>query len=289
MKAWVKNMSKYTTEVRFICEQYAGLMESQGYSNVDEIIQKALPKIFDFSFPIFDENYRNVLCTKIIKHYYTREIGCETVGLWKLWLNVKMNEVMPYYNQLYKSELLEFNPLYTKNVTNSHKNEYGSNAEENESINDTTTETHKTEVNGNTSSTNTTETTGSGTSDSSVTEWNLFNDTPQGSVVNISDNTYLSNATKNTNETNGNSATKNNSSGSGSVTNAETNNTSGNITYGRIRGNNNQLKSTEEYTEEVLGYDGISASDLLSKFRETFLNIDMLIIEECSDLFFQLW
>ena len=289
MQVEVKKLSKYTTEVRFICEQYANLSESQGYSNVEEIIQKALPKIFDFSFPIFDENYRNVLCTKIIKHYYTREIGCETVGLWKLWLNVKMNEVMPYYNQLYKSELLEFNPLYTKNVTNSHKNEYGSNAEENESINDTTTETRKTEVNGNTSSTNTTETTGSGTSDSSVTEWDLFNDTPQGSVVNISDNTYLTNATKNTNETTGNSSTKNNSSGSGSVTNAETNNTSGNTTYGHIRGNSNQLKSTEEYTEEVLGYDGISASDLLSKFRETFLNIDMLIIEECSDLFFQLW
>lgn len=282
-------MSKYTTEVRFICEQYAGLKESQGYSNVDEIIQKALPKIFDFTFPIFDENYRNVLCTKIIKHYYTREIGCETVGLWKLWLNVKMNEVMPYYNQLYKSELLEFNPLYTKNVTNNHKNEYGSNAEENESINDTTAETRKTEVSGNTSSTNSTETTGTGESGSNVTEWNLYNDTPQGSVVNIGDNTYLSNATKNTNETNGNSSTKNNSSGSGSVTNAETNNTSGNTTYGRVRGNSNQLKSTEEYAEEVVGYDGVSASDLLSKFRDTFLNIDMLIIEECSDLFFQLW
>ena len=65
----VVDMSKYTTEVRFICEQYAGLGESKGYSSVDDIIQKALPKIFDFSFPIFDENYRNVLCTKIIKHF----------------------------------------------------------------------------------------------------------------------------------------------------------------------------------------------------------------------------
>lgn len=57
--------SKYTTEVRFICEQYAGVNESQGYSNVDDIVQKALPKIFDFNFPIFDENYRNVLCKKL--------------------------------------------------------------------------------------------------------------------------------------------------------------------------------------------------------------------------------
>lgn len=106
-------MSKYTTELRFICENYAGLTESVGGKGVPEVIQKAIPKVFDFSWPIFDEAYRNVLCTKILKHYYTREIGEETVGLWKLRLDVKLNEIMPYYNKLYESQLLEFNPLYT--------------------------------------------------------------------------------------------------------------------------------------------------------------------------------
>ena len=43
-------MSKYTTEVRFICETYAGLSESSGYSNVDDILTKAAPKVFDFDF-----------------------------------------------------------------------------------------------------------------------------------------------------------------------------------------------------------------------------------------------
>ena len=105
-------MSKYTTQVRFICENYAGLTESVGYGKVDEIIASARKKVFDFPYPIFDETYRNVLETKILKHFYTREIGAETVGLWKLWLNTKMNEIMPYYNKLYKSELLDFNPLY---------------------------------------------------------------------------------------------------------------------------------------------------------------------------------
>ena len=69
-------MSKYTTEVRYICEVSAGLVESVGYSNIGMVIKKCLPKVFDFDFPIFDENYRSVLETKILKHFYTREI-CE--------------------------------------------------------------------------------------------------------------------------------------------------------------------------------------------------------------------
>lgn len=105
-------MSKYTTELRYICETEAGLSESVGQTKIKDVIAKAIPKIFDFDFPIFDESYRNVLETKILKHYYTREIGLETYGLWKLKLDTKLNEIMPFYNQLYKSALLEFNPLY---------------------------------------------------------------------------------------------------------------------------------------------------------------------------------
>ena len=113
-------MSKYTTEVRYICENAAGYKESKGYSDVDKIIEDSIPSIFSFDFPIFDDNYRNVLCTKILRHYYTREIGFETVGLWKLKLQTKLGEVMPYFNQLYKSELLKFNPLYDVDLNTTH-------------------------------------------------------------------------------------------------------------------------------------------------------------------------
>ena len=54
-------MAKYTTELRSICEAYAGYTEQQGLSKVDDIVSKALPKIFDFDFPIYDEAYRSVL------------------------------------------------------------------------------------------------------------------------------------------------------------------------------------------------------------------------------------
>ncbi len=110
-------MSKYTTEVRYICEHYAGYDESKGYDSIDDIIQKAIPKIFDFDFPIYDEAYRNVLETKILMHYYTREIGLETVPLWKLKLKTLLNEIMPYYNQRYESTLIKFNPLHDTDLT----------------------------------------------------------------------------------------------------------------------------------------------------------------------------
>lgn len=110
-------MSKYTTEVRYICENYAGETESQGYDSVQTILDNSWDKVFDFDFPIFDEEYREPLCKKILKHYYTREICEETVGLWKLRLDARMNEIMPYFNQLYNSELVSIAPLVNYRVS----------------------------------------------------------------------------------------------------------------------------------------------------------------------------
>ena len=113
-------MAKYTTEIRSICEHYAGLTESTGFEDVDDIIEKARSKIFQ-NYPIFNENHRAELEHKILKHYYMREIGFETVGLFKLFLNERMAEIMPYYNKLYESETFEFDPFKNVDVWNTHE------------------------------------------------------------------------------------------------------------------------------------------------------------------------
>lgn len=109
-------MSNFTTEVRWICETAYNDAHPDQQGSIADIISAGRASIFDFQYPIFDENYRSVLETKILKHYYTREIGEETVGLWKLRLDARMNEIMPFYNKLYNSELLQFNPLYDVDV-----------------------------------------------------------------------------------------------------------------------------------------------------------------------------
>lgn len=239
-------MSNYTTEVRYICEAKAGLTESKGQNDVNSIIAASLSSIFNFNFPIFDEAYRSVLETKILKHYYTREIAFESVGLWQLKLDTRLNEIMPYYNQLYNSELLEFNPFYDVDYTFTHEGER----------NDTghSTDDYDSSVSS----------TGTGSSNA----WDKFSDTPQGAVSGIQNDTYLTNAR---NATNSNSY-------------------SDSKTQSDDRTNDTRFNSLDEYVNTMVGKMGTTSySELLNKFRDTFLNIDMMIIEELQDLFFNLY
>lgn len=271
-------MSVYTTQVRFICEAEAGLKKSVGYDDVNTVIQNAIPKIFNFSWPIFDESYRNVLETKILKHYYTREIGLETYGLWKLKLDTKLNEIMPYYNQLYKSALLEFNPLYDVDITRNHTGKK------------TGTEALKGNVNingqvlvDNHGNVNTTDDT---TVANTTTSENIdkFSATPQGAIDNLRNDKYLTNArmVNDTNTSNGTTTGRTDTS-TDSTTDTTTNTTT-------TTNNSTTINNTEDYLETVKGKQGTqSYASLIMEFRETFLNIDMMVIEDLGELFMNIW
>ena len=108
----VETVSKYTTELRYICETYAGASKEVAYGKINTVLEAARQKLFSFDYPIFDYAYKKPLETKIMRHFYMREIGLETVGQFKFFLEMKMNEIMPYYNQLYESELIKFDPMH---------------------------------------------------------------------------------------------------------------------------------------------------------------------------------
>jgi hypothetical protein len=307
-------MSKYTTQVRFICETAAGLSESEGQTSVKQIIATAIPSVFDFDFPIFDESYRTVLETKILKHYYTREIGLETVGLWKLKLDTKLNEIMPFYNQLYKSELIEFNPMYDVDLTRDHNlkreettkqdaTEKGT-IEKTGSVDDNT-HTETSDNQNNESTTDIQNTTGSTSREqlgTSKTHYDKYSDTPQGSLQNVQNDTYLTNARmiNDTDNQTGETTVSGNDTSKGTTTaNSSTDGT--NDTERNISTNdseeksvsqnlNKNLNSIDDYIEHVKGKNGgVSYSAMLNEFRTTFLNIDMQVINELGDLFMNLW
>lgn len=226
-------MSRFTTEVRYICEFYAGMEESGDYTDVDNTVGLAQSHIFD-NYPIFDESYREFLNKKILKHYYTREICEETIGLWKLRLSNKMNEIMPYYNKLYNSELLSFNPFYDVDLQTTHNRSNGQEQERelegNDSRNGVRNESENREVKNNSSmsgsESNSSESsrererndennrsasgaentsgnrnenvTGKETNSSNgITErdsTDKYSDTPQGAITGLASDTYLTNA-----------------------------------------------------------------------------------------------
>lgn len=310
-------MSKYTTELRFICETNAGLEVSEGYLSVKEIIEKSREKIFNFDYPIFDVNYKPILETKILRHFYTREISEETVGLWKLRLEAKLNEIMPYYNKLYNSELIEFNPLYTTNMRKITEGNNKSNKVYNENIsgtsenkndtqkasNEVTQFKNKLDENSTLNATNNGVELSKQKGSNSNERWDKYSDTPQGSISNIENDTYLTNARNITdggsNETSSNNMVSNKSNSNNTLSNTASGNNASvsgekisgvnNENFSRKQGSVDNTASTENYLENIVGYNGVDANKLIDNFRKNFLNIDVTIINELEVLFMQLW
>lgn len=281
-------MSIYTTEVRYICETMAGYDVSQGFSKIDEILDKAVPKVFDFEWPIFDEEYRVPLEKKILRYFYTREIGCETYGLWKLMLQNKLCEIMPYYNQLYKSELLMagVNPLidvdYTKSGNRTDEGADTRTTEREGTDNTETTSTSKDVKKGETSGKDSTSVYGN------QTHIKKYSDTPQGTLTGVENGTYLTEAEFNTDSddtnttitTSGTEDVTDQVDSSGSVKNTTTGNENS-------KGTTN---NTAEYLEKVTGkMGGTSYAKLLRELRESFLNIDRDILNDLGVLFMNIW
>lgn len=156
-------------------------------------IKNLIDNHFDFkmtSYPIFDENYRNTLNQNILNHYYENEIGFETASLFRFYLNQTLNEIMPYYNELYKIQ-----KDVLKNATN------------NVNLTETLQRDTSTTTNSNSTSNN------NGENNSK----NVFLDTPQGGLYkgDIDDTDYATNVTWNKNNTSSNITDNSASSGTG--------------------------------------------------------------------------
>lgn len=147
---------------------------------------------------------------------------------------MKLNEIMPYYNKRYNSELLTFNPFENINIT----------------------------VNGNNSGSNTQSTSSTGSGNSTGGDSSAYSDTPQNGLSEVDNLEYLTNYTKNTN------------------TNTSQSSATGQGTS----------QSQGSYAETKTGKDGTdSFMTLLNQYCDTFLNVDMEIIESLNSLFMNIY
>ena len=232
---------------------------------------------FDFGlddYPIFDESYRQGLNKKILDHYWNYEIGQETESMFRFSLNRKMREIMPFYNQRYKSTQIEFDPLQTVNyldlVNNTNTLEsIAAGTSENVTDTDATNTEH-----GTNSSEGTTTSTTTGKSRS------VSSETPQVQLSGNED--YASSAA----DVNSETAVTGDSSNSG--INDSTTTLSGNSTQNSTDNSSRTDSGTGTIEREVKGSQGV-ASELLMLYRASFLNIDMEIISELGTLFMQIW
>lgn len=303
-------MSRYTTELRYICEQAAGLDRSEGYMSIQQIIQTALPRIFDFDFPIYKEAYRATLETRILMHFYTREIGFETVGLWKLKLCERLNLIMPYYNRLYLALEEEFNPLYDtdlfktsdgwntmkEGVTGTNTEDTSATVDHTSTVDDTSTMTRnlKDTDRGTIDTDRTIDTDVKTTKD----EWRKINDTPQGGINGLEQDVYITSAERDTANNDETTGTVDDSTEDRNLTYDHTG-TEGTVgktdTVGKDVSVGNRSGIDTKDTDRT-GHDsaqehtwgkspGKSYSEMIKEYMDYVRNIDEMILNELNDLF----
>lgn len=270
-------MSTYTTEVRYICDTYANIDNEDNHLDlsIDDKINRSLPYIFDDSWNTYEVPYKEVLERKILRHFYTREIGFETVSLWKLKLNTKLAEIMPKYNMLYQNlDEIKFKLLGNIDLEEHTKTDGSSQSDSTSASDSTSNDSSNSVSNANQSGSSD----GTGGSES----WQTYNDTPQGGLQGLESGRYLTNATKNNGKTTQSSSTASNSTSTGSADSVSKSNSNS--------VNASKAKSTQEYVRTLTGRSG--GSTYLNDYNRlvtSMINIDIMIIDELNDCFIQLW
>ena len=219
-------MSNYTVQLRY-------LYEDENFN------------LFDFPYNLYNNDLKPWFEEKFYQHFMFYEIGFDTIGMFKQRLMTKLNDIYPYYRQLYETEIRSKNIdfMLNKDLKESYIRELTSNR--------TAIQKRKAAIN------------------SLSTAGQL---TPSLIANSEKIDKFMD------------SAQKDNSS-------------SNSLSTGEISGNSkeenkltSQGNSKEEYTLTSQGNIGITSSaELLTKWRETILNIDLMIFEECNDLFMQIF
>ena len=207
-------MSKYTLELRY-------LYKDKKF------------KLFDFPYNLYDNDLKPWFEEKFFQHFMFYEIGFDSVAMFKQRLMSKLNDIFPYYKQLYETEIasksVDF--LLNKDLKESYVRELTSNSNSSQESN----------------------TASSGLSTSGQLTPSLISNSQKIDK-------FMDTAQKDESSSNATST-------------------------GESTGN-----SKEEYTLTSQGNIGITSSaELLAKWREVLLNIDLMIFEECNDLFMQIF
>lgn len=116
-----RNFENITITVKDILQSYSfpNVIPHQNpweSMSADQIITAGKDQFFNFTFPWYsDDNAGLEEFKELFLHkYYMRQIGQETTGQFKLFLKSRLLEKMPYYKELYKTTLLEYDPLINR-------------------------------------------------------------------------------------------------------------------------------------------------------------------------------
>lgn len=209
-------------------------------------------------YPIYEESYREVLNGLIFDHYQNQEIGLETVTMFAGAVRSKMNQIMPFYNELYLSKLIEFDPMVTTNLRNT--------------VSSLMEQAGETVTNESTLSSGESSSTTNSVTDNSAKSRAVASTTPQGMLKGAGD--YASSAQDNVSSSDGTTE--------GEATSSEHQTGASEAT------GSSEATVASDSDALSFGYQGVPG-DLINAARNAIINVDMMIIAELEEFFMMVW
>lgn len=263
-------MSKYTTEVRYICESIAkNKDDSIDLYDIIKVVDLSWRDIInlDLAFnlcitPITNEfviEHFNKIIPQIFLQHYTREIGSETYALWKFRLQNKLNTILPFYADMYETLTMKFNPLIDTDITHDStgskfftlKNE---GEKDSKTVHDEVTSHYKNQ------------------GETDTKNIDKYSETPQGTLENLESGIYLTNAR--INENNNDSVDTGSNEYRRDMTDITTTDTT--ATHDESDSNITLIKGKSS---------GVSYAKLITEYRKSLINIDQMFLGEFKDMF----
>lgn len=276
---------------------------------IKELIESGI-NIFDFDYMFYNHDIgaKQVFENKFIDQFYYYEIGFDDVDKFKHFLRTKLITSYPYYYQLYQTELrcAEIDFMLNKDLKETIKKEIKNQADNIKTSTTTGTVTNEEIKTGNNVSAREGENTTTDninatmtdeyteSNDNTIKESNIANglsstEIQKGYLTGMQDTT----ANNSYNLTEENSATNSSTLNlNESTTNTINENQTGTVTNDITQTDSNKIDETQAETTELISQGNIgvtSSAELLEKWRKVILNIDMMLLNELSNLFLKIY
>lgn len=229
---------------------------------ISECLNNPLTPMFNFDYPFYTdaEDAKAKFEEKFMLYYWNCEIGFETFARFQKALQARLTIKMPYYQQLYETELASKDISFLLN-----KDLHETFTREIDTENETSGTNHTQQTSTNESSLNQEGATTNTHKESSIRDGVSASSLVDGYLTGMSSD-------NGSNSTTGTSNSSDNLTSEGTLSHSE---------------NGKTVEKTELLSQGNIGIT--SSADLLQKWREVLINIDEIIIEDCRDLFMRIY
>lgn len=248
----------------------------QAVPSREDLIASVAYSIINFSVPADCPFTGESVAQAIMRHYWMREIGQETVALWQYMIQTRLSEIIPKYSEIAKAQSEMGSVFENVNIGETGNRSIDRSNSRNKAERESGTYDEKLDASQESATTAKGATEGNRATDTN----SMRSDTPQNGLTDVIEGKYLTDAAVDTGQESYSDSTD--SSGSSTQTNSST---VARTTDINRTGNENGVENVKETEgKNRAGFSGDKAK-VLWDYSRMYVNVFQMIIGEVADMF----